>query len=232
MRTGLIAAGLVAAALVLWGGYDDHWSWIGINGSTATLWDWLHLLLLPLAVGVLPIWLSRDLELERRIKSTATVAVVVLAVVVVFGYLIPWAWTGFTGNTLWDWLNLIALPLAVALAPLVRDLRKDWNSRHTTIAVAGSALFVAIVLAGYLIPWAWTGFTGNTLWDWLHLLLLPLLIPILVVPALESLARVHVSATPHDEAPAPPAETGAPDETGPPDELPFSPPAAGGPDEE
>jgi hypothetical protein len=32
--------------------------------------------------------------------------------------------------------------------------------------------------------WKWTGFRGNTLWDWLHLLLLPLLLPMIVVPAL------------------------------------------------
>ena len=37
-------------AIVLWGGYSQHWSWTGINGQTATLWDWLHLLLLPLLV--------------------------------------------------------------------------------------------------------------------------------------------------------------------------------------
>jgi hypothetical protein len=38
------------------------------------------------------------------------------------------------------------------------------------------------------VPWSWTGFSGNTLWDWLHLLLLPLLIPAVVAPALTSIA--------------------------------------------
>ena len=38
------------------------------------------------------------------------------------------------------------------------------------------AAFAALVLAGYLVPWAWTGFTGNTLWDWLSLALLPLVL--------------------------------------------------------
>ena len=38
-------------------------------------------------------------------------------------------------------------------------------------------MFLALVLAGYLAHWRWTGFTGNTVWDWLHLLLLPLLVP-------------------------------------------------------
>jgi hypothetical protein len=37
---------------------------------------------------------------------------------------------------------------------------------------------------GYTIPWSWTGFRGNTVWDWLNLLFLPLLLPTLIVPAL------------------------------------------------
>ncbi len=41
-------------------------------------------------------------------------------------------------------------------------------------------------------PWAWTGFTGNTLWDWLHLLLLPLLLPVVVVPALIPRAKARM----------------------------------------
>jgi hypothetical protein len=45
-------------------------------------------------------------------------------------------------------------------------------------------VFVALVLAGYLAHWRWTGFTGNTAWDWLHLLLLPLLVPAVIVPLL------------------------------------------------
>jgi hypothetical protein len=51
------------------------------------------------------------------------------------------------------------------------------------VALAGLTAFVAIVLGGYVGNWSWTGFRGNTLWDWLHLLLLPLLLPTIVVPA-------------------------------------------------
>lgn len=154
-------------------------------------------------MAVLPIWLSRDRRLERRIKRGAIAGAAVLAVIAVAGYLIPWAWTGFVGNSLWDWLNLVALPLAVAIAPEAEDLRKDWTPRHTTIALMGGAVFGAVVLAGYLIPWAWTGFTGNTLWAWLHLLLLPLLIPTLVVPALKSLSMERMVEVERSGEPAP-----------------------------
>ncbi|MGH2889479.1 MAG: hypothetical protein ACRDNJ_07610, partial [Solirubrobacteraceae bacterium] len=92
-RSGLLAAGAVLLALVLWGGCSHHWPWTGINGGTATLWDWLHLLLLPVAVGVLPIWMSRKLQLRRRIKSAALAFGAAFGLVVVLGYAVPWAWT-------------------------------------------------------------------------------------------------------------------------------------------
>ncbi len=194
-----VVAALVVTGLVLWGGYSRHWSWTGINGHTATLWDWLHLLLLPLAVAVLPIWMTREARVDPLIKHAALAGGGVFAVIVLCGYLVPWAWTGFVGNSLWDWLNLVALPLAVALVPLAVEIREGWTGRHTALTLAFGAVFAVVVICGYLIPWAWTGFTGNTLWDWLHLLLLPLLIPVVVVPALVARARARMIVLAHEE---------------------------------
>jgi hypothetical protein len=182
----VLAAGAIVFGLVLWGGYGHHWPWTGINGSTATLWDWLHLLLLPIAFGLLPILLNRRLRLRSQHKVLGAAALCCLGLLVFAGYVIPWAWTGFEGNKLWDWLELLALPLAVTLIPLMGDLRARWGRRESIIALLGLALFVAVVVGGYVGNWSWTGFRGNTLWDWLHLLLLPLLLPTLVVPALAS----------------------------------------------
>jgi len=183
-RLMLASLAALAAAVVLWGGYSHRWPWTGINGGTATLWDWLHLLLLPLAVAVLPVWFRSDTRVGRRTKSRGATGLSLFIVLVILGYTIPWAWTGFEGNTLWDWLKLLVLPLAVVLVPRAAELRRAWSPRHTTIALAGSVIFAVIVVAGYLVPWSWTGFTGNTLWDWLNLLFLPLLLPIVIVPAL------------------------------------------------
>lgn len=190
--TWLLVAGAVALIVVLWGGYSHHWRWTGIDGQTATLWDWLHLLLLPLAVAVLPIWLAHDAKLDPVVKRVAVACALVFAVIVLAGYLVPWAWTGFVGNSLWDWLNLVALPLAVALTPLAIEIRHAWTGRHTSVALIAAAVFGLLVLGGYLGNWTWTGFTGNTLWDWLHLLLAPLLIPIVVVPTLVPMARARM----------------------------------------
>lgn len=177
-----VAAG--ALAVVLWGGYTHHWPWTGIDGATATLWDWLHLLLLPLAVAVLPVWFRADTRVGARTKTRGIAALTVFTVLVVLGYTIPWAWTGFRGNTVWDWLELVVLPLAVVLAPRRAGLQRSWGPNHTRVALAATIAFVVVVIGGYAGHWSWTGFTGNTLWNWLNLLLLPLLLPTLIVPAL------------------------------------------------
>jgi uncharacterized membrane protein len=181
-RIALGAAAAVAIAIVLWGGYSHRWPWTGINGGSATLWDWLHLLALPLAVAVLPVWLRADTRVASRTKSRGAAVLAAFVAVVVLGYAIPWAWTGFRGNTVWDWLKLVALPLAVVLGPRVAELRRAWGPRHSLVGLTGAAVFGAVALGGYLGPWGWTGFTGNTLWDWLNLLFLPLLVPTVVVP--------------------------------------------------
>jgi uncharacterized membrane protein len=191
-RRAWITAVILAAAVVLWGGYSRHWAWTGINGRTATLWDWLHLLALPFAVGVLPIWLSHRTRVHRPHRTAALALLGAFAALVTVGYLVPWAWTGFAGNTLWDWLNLVALPLTVALMPVYREVRQRWNARHSRLTAVVLGLFAVAVLEGYVGDWSWTGFAGNTLWDWLHLLLLPLLLPTIVVPSLRPLLTAGV----------------------------------------
>jgi putative effector of murein hydrolase LrgA (UPF0299 family) len=184
LRIAAVALALACVALVLWGGYGRRWPWTGINGSTATLWDWLHLLLLPAAFGLLPVLISARTRMRRQHRWGAIVAIVVLLVLVVAGYTVPWSWTGFSGNKLWDWLELLALPFAVALVPAMDEIRRRWSSQHSLAAAVVLAAFVVVVIEGYVGHWAWTGFRGNTLWNWLHLLLLPLLLPTLVVPSL------------------------------------------------
>jgi len=108
-------------------------------------------------------------------------AVGLVAVCALGGYLGGWAWTGFRGNTLWDWLHLLVLPVVLALLPL-------WLRTHTrlelvwvlALSLAG-LVFVVLVLGGYVLGWAWTGFRGNTLWDWLELLVVPFVLPVVLL---------------------------------------------------
>jgi hypothetical protein len=149
-------------------------------------------MLLPVVVAVLPVWLSRKAHLRRAHKTAGLATFGVFVLLVIVGYTASWGWTGFVGNKLWDWLELLALPLAVALAPLCADLRTSWSARHTLVGGGLVAVFLVPVLGGYLGHWGWTGFAGNTLWDWLNLFLLPLLVPTIVVPAIASIATEGV----------------------------------------
>jgi hypothetical protein len=184
VRVAALALVVAVVAAVLWGGYGHRWPWTGINGSTATLWDWLHLLLLPIAFGMLPVLFSEGTRMRREHRWAVASLLVAFAVFAIAGYDVPWGWTGFSGNRLWDWLELLALPLAVTLVPLMDGIRRSWTARHSLFAGIGLAAFAAIVIGGYVGDWRWTGFHGNTLWDWLHLLLLPLLLPTVIVPRL------------------------------------------------
>jgi hypothetical protein len=192
-RPAIGVVAIMVAALVVIGGYGEHWRWVGVSGATATLWDWLHLVLLPIAALVISLWLRHRPPLTARWAAAAALVAATFVVLVLTGYLVPWGWTGFVGNTLWDWLNLAALPVAVALIPVLVELQPEWERRHALVLAGGLAAFLGLVLAGYLAPWRWTGFTGNTAWDWLHLLLLPLLVPAVIVPLLRSAIAQRLS---------------------------------------
>ena len=167
--------------MLLIGGYGAHWAWTGFSDND-TLWDWLQLLLLPIIIAGLPFWLAHGDFMERRVRVLTLGLLVTFVALVVLGYLIPWNWTGFPGNKLWDWLGLILLPFVVASIRLWPEIRRRFAPRHAVAFTALVSALVALVLVGYLRPWTWTGFTGNTLWDWIQLLAVPLLVPTVVVP--------------------------------------------------
>jgi uncharacterized membrane protein len=178
----LVVSGLaVAALIVLWGGYTQGWTWTGFQGNEQ-LWDWLHLLLLPVVLGTLPLWIRHPEYMTRTRRLTYVTAAAAFAALVLAGYLVPLNWTGFPGNTLWDWIGLLLLPVAVAsarfLPAVVRSLRPYQKWGIGTVAVA----WALTIAGGYSWHWTWTGYQGNTLWDWLGLLLLPLLVPTVVLP--------------------------------------------------
>jgi len=172
---------LAAAAIVLWGGYGRGWQWTGFAHS-ALLWDWLHILLLPLALTAAPLWLRHGRRIGRLRHLLLTGAVAGFGVLVLLGYLLPLAWTGFPGNTLWDWLELLVLPLAVVLLPVWIELSRGVRPVHKVAAAAALALLAVALVGGYGYRWSWTGFEGNTLFDWLQMLVAPLLLPIVIVP--------------------------------------------------
>ena len=188
--SALLAA--AATIVLLIGSYTDHWTWTGFT-KNGQVWDWMQLLLLPVAIGTFPLWLRFSGEMSPARRKALGGAVVAFTAFVLAGYLVPLTWTGFRGHTLWNWLTLIVLPITVTTATVWPKLGR--SQRPACIAVAGAlaAAWIATVIGGYAGGWMWTGYPGTTLWEWVQLLLAPVAITTFVVPELIKLVVGNVA---------------------------------------
>ena len=179
----------VAVLVVLWGGYVQGWRWTGFQAN-GQLWDWLSLLLVPVALGTIPLWIQDRDYISRPRRVAYGVVIVAWAGFVIAGYLVPLKWTGFSGKTLWDWFVLILLPVALTTTMALTSSRvrsskaRSLRPYQKGLIVALAVGWIVTVIGGYLLRWSWTGYAGNTLWDWFGLLLAPLVFPTILLPAL------------------------------------------------
>ena len=185
VRTDLLAVlglvVLIAFGLTIYGGYGpDDWTWTGYE--KAKLWDWLHVLLLPIAFGLVAhLAGAKELGAWRHVIGLTCLGLFIALAVA--GYLIPWDWTGFVGNTVWDWLELALLPLTLAiLAAFHFNVRSELRAHHMLFITVFVGAVAVLAVGGYTQGWDWTGFEGNTLFDWLQLIFLPVVIPLVVIP--------------------------------------------------
>jgi hypothetical protein len=177
-----LSALITAAVVALLGGYISKWSWTGFADNDQ-VWDWLHLLLLPVALGTFPIWLRYAEHMSRTRTLVLCSLVLAFGGFVAVGYLVPLGWTGFSGNKLWDWLTLIVLPVTVVTIKAWPTSPREIHRGHVTVFGVIFAGWIVTVIGGYAASWSWTGYQGNTLWDWLELLLAPLTLSTILVPA-------------------------------------------------
>jgi hypothetical protein len=191
-----ITVGVIVFVVTLIGGYAGKWSWTGYSGND-TLWDWLDLLLLPVVLATAPVWLTKGSGLRKDRQIFFSALVLAFAVLVIVGYAAHLRWTGFPGNKLWDWFGLIMLPLSLAAVRAWRSLHRSLTRGQIAGIVAIAAAFGLFVAGGYALHWTWTGFQGNTLWDWVQLMAAPILFGIVVVPA--AVAWMSVEMEKHEE---------------------------------
>jgi hypothetical protein len=180
----LVVAGLVA----LFGGYVGGWKWTGFQ-TNGQVWDWLNLLLLPVVLATIPLWVQDREYIGKGRRIIYGVAIVAFTGFVIAGYLVPISWTGFSGMNLWDWIGLLVLPAALAITTALTGRGLRSNGRllrpyEKGMVIALVAGWVVTVIGGYALRWTWTGYPGNTLWDWLSKLLVPLVFPTILLPAL------------------------------------------------
>lgn len=202
-RPQRIAAAVILGAAVLvvvWGGYGRGWSWTGLTAN-GTLWAWMKLLALPLALASLPLWLRSHGKMSGTRQAPLIAFGAAFAVFVFLAYWLDWAWTGFEGNTLWDWFEILLLPITIATIKYW-TAERTIEARHRWLLAGLVAAFGVFVVFAYRMPISWSGFSDNTLWDWVRLLLVPILMPLLLVPA----TTKWVSAGIREDEPEPESE--------------------------
>jgi hypothetical protein len=135
---------------------------------------------LPVVLAAAPVWYRthREREVEWRLLIGALLAA--FAILLAGGYGLDWTWTGFAGRTLWGWLELLVLPATVTAFPIRLALGRGVHPHVRRLGTSLLIAFAVLVVAGYSFQWRWTGFPGNTVWDWLHLLLVPFVLPVVL----------------------------------------------------
>ena len=131
----LLASVLLLVILEV-GTYAFNWTWTGFKNND-TLWDWMSLLILPLALAAVPIWFGAEEEQQRiwlaQLRWLLIVSVVILVVLFAGTYAFNWTWTGFKDHgRLWDWLQLLLVPALVAALPIWYSLRQSHGSDETS----------------------------------------------------------------------------------------------------
>jgi hypothetical protein len=114
LERAVCGIGVLLLAVLIVAGYSAHWSWTGFPGKQ--LWDWLSLMLFPTVAVLLPEWIRRGEPFGSRVRAGAGLALVAFVVVVIGSYHWGWKWTGFTGNTFRDWLDLMIAPFLLPVA--------------------------------------------------------------------------------------------------------------------
>jgi len=132
----MLVAALVVLVVLEIGTYAFNWTWTGFKNND-TLWDYLTLLLLPIALAAVSIWFAAEEDQQRKwvaqLKWVLATSVVVLAVSLVGTYIYNWTWTGFKDHgNLWDWLNLFLVPVIVAVLPIWVVMRHRHGIEETS----------------------------------------------------------------------------------------------------
>ncbi len=55
-------------------------------------------------------------------------AAIVIIVLAIGGYFLGWNWTGFKGNTFWDWMSLLITPVTIAVVSILFSVQQSRQS--------------------------------------------------------------------------------------------------------
>jgi hypothetical protein len=139
-KRALVAIIVIFVVLEI-GTYAFNWTWTGFKAND-TVWDWLQLLLIPIALAAVPVWFTADEGQQRiwlaQLKWVFLASVVILAVLFIGSHAFNWFWTGFKDHgSLWDWLSLLLVPLTVAALPIWYSIHQSRSNSESIRHVIG-----------------------------------------------------------------------------------------------
>lgn len=74
------------------------------------------------------------------IASVVTAGIILLAL---GGYFLGWTWTGFEGNTFWDWLSLLITPVTLGVVSIIFSIQQNQGSTAASDILRQEALLQA-----------------------------------------------------------------------------------------
>jgi len=74
----------------------------------------------------------RTAQRPRLVIVLPSLVALVFLLTIIGGYMFNWGWTGFRGNTLWDWLQLLILPVVLASGGIWLNVQQTRTSSAAT----------------------------------------------------------------------------------------------------
>src|ERR1700676_143578 len=93
---------------------------------------------------------------EINLLTGILIVAAFLAVTAAGGYGFFWLWTGYPGNTLWDWLKLLLIPVALTAATLYFSSDRNWRTEWKTAFALAAVFLLVTAVGGYVFNWNWT----------------------------------------------------------------------------
>ena len=86
------------------------------------------------------------------------IAAIIIIVLAIGGYFLGWNWTGFKGNTFWDWMSLLITPVTIATVSILFSVQQSRQSMAENARVQQEATLEAyfehithLLLDGHLL---------------------------------------------------------------------------------
>lgn len=88
---------------------------------------------------------QQEKQKRWRVLGTALLVVVLVGfmITIIGGYAFSWTWTGFGDNKLWEWLNLLILPVTLALGANLVSMQQNRRSLQESQAQHQTDLQIA-----------------------------------------------------------------------------------------